>query len=504
MVYKAWLEDPLTTIKILLHCRDCRNGKGERLIILYALIWLRRCKPITYLKNLSNFIKVGYYKDLLNIVKEAELDGQSIMGSEDMIELEVFAEKLIEDEINCDNKNPISLSAKWAPTEKHADDREYEFAKRLAFLIYPDDKVTCSLKKYRLLLKKLRSNINIVENLMSHDRWTEIDYSKVPAKSHLLHTEAFKKHDSERYEKYICDLKEKKTEIKSTGIQPHELVKPFLNGYMKLENEETIQCQWNDMVQKLRETMKMDGILPLCDVSSSMDGEPMNVCIALGLLVSELMTGPFKDMIMTFESEPRLMKIKGVTLSERIHEVSELPWCGSTNLTAAFEQILNNAIMMRCSQEQLPKVLIIFSDMQFNEACENDVSERTVYEDAKKKFEENGYKLPSIIFWNLRSTHNSFPVSMNEQGVVLLSGYSAQLLKLIQEDPLNITPLKMLHDALDPYDNAVVDEREIGAINESLLCDIHEYDHSEYKEFRKNARGTGPGNIKRKYKYNIK
>ena len=191
----------------------------------------------------------------------------------------------------------------------------------------------------------LRDHIKVVESQMAHNEWTEIEYSKVPAKSHKLHTEAFKRHDLERYQKYLEDLASKKTKINSTGLQPHELTTPFMSGGSP-DNEETLQEQWNDMIQKLRETTSLGSMLALCDVSGSMDGQPMEVCIALGLVVSELAEGPFKDMVLTFETNPHLIKIASKKLRDRVRELKNTSWGGSTNLMAAFEQILNHATIM--------------------------------------------------------------------------------------------------------------------------------------------------------------
>jgi len=501
----AWLENPENALKILLHCRDCRKGKGERAIVLECLKLLRRYKPRTYLKNLQAFLSVGYYQDLLNIVKLAEEDGQPILGQKDMIELELFAEQLLEDEWHMENKSaPVTLAAKWAPTESHSDDRNYEFSSRLAKLMFPSTgkqkiglmNLKCAgicgkLKRYRQLLTPLRKHLRIVENQMAHNQWSEIEYSKVPAKSHRIHTAAFKKHDLERYNQYLQDVADRKTEIKSTGLQPHELIRPLMS-HSDCETEKTIKCQWNDLIDNLRKGGKLGNVLPLCDVSGSMRGEPMEVCIALGLVIAELSNTPFKDMILTFESTPQLLRLKETDLKKRVLELKRMPWGGSTNLTAAFDQILDHAIMVNCSQDQLPKMLIIFSDMQFDEACPDTNENPTIYQNAKHKFEKAGYKLPSVVFWNLRGdTKNSFPVTMNEDGVALLSGYSAELLKVLMENPNDITPIGMLNHVLDGYQDIVIPEEDKGSFDKKDLKKII-YKHVS-KRLRRKPRGKGPG-----------
>lgn len=201
----AWLENPHLTMAILLHNRDCRKGKGEREITTHALMWLRKYKPTTYLKNLSAFIEEGYYKDLLTYAKLVDEDTK-LMCSKDIVELEFFAEQLLKDNEDFKENKSISLAAKWAPTEKHKDDKSHFLARRLASIIFPDNHIKNSLKQYRLLLTKLRNHISITESLMCHNKWNEIKYENVPSKSHLLHKKAFKKHDKERYETYLNDV----------------------------------------------------------------------------------------------------------------------------------------------------------------------------------------------------------------------------------------------------------------------------------------------------------
>ena len=494
LFYDSWLENPIQTLQILLNCRDCRSGKGERQIVLHCLSWLRKHKPKTYVKNLPLFLKVGYYQDLLNLAIEAEKQQQPLLGNNDLIELEMFAEQLKNDHSSFVLKEPITLAAKWAPTEDHADDREYEFASRIAKILFPNEKHSYTMKAYRNHLTDLRAYLKIVESQMAHDEWSLIEYGKVPAKSHRLHTSAFKKHDLDRYNLYLENINNNKESIKSTGTQPHEITRPFMHAGHS-ENEETLQAQWNDMIMNLRKNGKLNSVLPLCDVSSSMNGEPMEVCIALGLMVSELVEGPFKNRILTFESNPKLIHIKSLKLSDRVRELKRAPWGGSTNLMAAFEQILNFALMMKCSQDQLPKVLLIFSDMQFDSAVD-DSKQATIFQLAKDKFESEGYQLPNVVFWNLSDTHKSFPITIDERGVAMLSGYSAQLLKVIMNDPENISPLSLMKLITDKYEGIVIDEGEIGVISDAVIPPVI-YNHPD-KHRRRKQRGKGPGSIRRK------
>jgi len=91
------------------------------------------------------------------------------------------------------------------------------------------------------------------------------------------------------------------------------------------------------------------------------------------------------------------------------------------------------------TDEQMPKILFIFTDMEFDTACTG--TNETNYEAGKSLFESAGYSVPAIVFWNLRDSSNSIgtstPVEKNAVGVSILSGFSGQMLSYImnqQED----------------------------------------------------------------------
>lgn len=59
------------------------------------------------------------------------------------------------------------------------------------------------------------------------------------------------------------------------------------------------------------------------------------------------------------------------------------------------------------------------------------------FEYAKKQFARYGYKLPQIVFWNVQSRNAQVPVTMNEQGVVLVSGCTPRLFSMVASGNYN-------------------------------------------------------------------
>jgi hypothetical protein len=98
--------------------------------------------------------------------------------------------------------------------------------------------------------------------------------------------------------------------------------------------------------------------------------------------------------------------------------------------------------------------------MEFDEAFRG--TGDTNIEAATKDFKTKGYQLPTIVFWNLRSAHgkNSTPVRMSDNGTILLSGWSGQLLAFImsQEDLASCSPWSFVQDLVkkDKYSGLVV------------------------------------------------
>jgi hypothetical protein len=166
-----------------------------------------------------------------------------------------------------------------------------------------------------------------------------------------------------------------------------------------------------------------------------MEGLPMEVAISLGILVSEITNPAFSDTFITFSTEPEWVSLKGLTLQEKIKKTRMSPWGGSTDLMKAIEMILDIVVSKGLIENEIPD-LMVFSDMQFDEANNNTMKE-TSYETIKQLFAEAGmkisgkpYRTPRIIFWNLRATTGS-PVSASTENVQLISGFSPLLLKSI-------------------------------------------------------------------------
>lgn len=371
---KAYNENAEIALKILFYSRDIRGGQGER----QTFRDIFECVPENY-KYTKHIPEYGRWDDLLY----------------------TFGDDIIIKGLKEGNQ----LCAKWMP-------RQGPVAKRLA------DKMQLSARNWRKLLVSLT---NVVEQKMCANEWKNINYSHTPSQAARIYRNAFKRHDTEGYTAYLKEVEEGKQKINAAALAPHDLVRPYYGRYT--QEDATIEAQWKALPNYIQGTNKL---LPICDVSGSMAGVPMEVSIALGIYISERNKGVFKDAFITFSSKPTLEVLKG-NLHQRVTQLSKAHWEMSTNLEAVFDLVLKTAVKAQLKEEDMPETLLILSDMQFDMCVGAD---KTAMGMIKQQYKAHNYKLPRIVFWNLRAVDKTFPVQ-NKDGVAMVSGFSPSIMKNI-------------------------------------------------------------------------
>jgi len=482
---KCWEEDPKKTVAIIFNGRDRLSGKKEKKIANDAMLWLRKNKFNTYANNIKNYIeKYGRWKDLHYI-------GYKLKNIDHKFELNIIAQQLIEDKVNLENNNPVSLCAKWAPSENDKYDKRRQYAKKVASFIY-GSKDMSKMEKYRKeYLVPLRKKIDIVEAKMCDNDWGTIKYENVPGIASNKLKKAFVKHDEERYRKYQEDVFNKVKKINVTGILPHELAGVYikdLEKFNKGEKCQTTEMQWRTIVENVKKSGNFDNAISIIDVSGSMfsarNGSiPAQVAVALGIITSLCCKGNFANKIITFSEEPQLVDLispvkiqeKRIenednvgatedceigsipTLHECIKNIMKIDYGFSTDFVKCNEEIINYAIKNNVPQDKMPTKLFVFTDMQFNNANnsrDNDLN--TVYKSIVQLYKKNNYKAPKFIFWNLNSDSNEiFPVNCDTEGTAIVSGFSEQLLKIFMNYE-EFKPEFIVNEILAPYLNYII------------------------------------------------
>jgi len=397
---KAFNEDPKRAMKLLFWARDIRGGAGERQVFKDILAYLAENHDLVLKPNLHLISEYGRWDDLLVLVGTY---------------LEQDALTLIANAL----REESQLCAKWMPRKGQAAEKLRAFLK-------------LSPKQYRKTLVNLT---NVVETKMCAREWDSIEFGKLPSVASARYQKAFGKNAYASYSAYIESLVKGEAKINAGAVYPYDVTKSLTHGNAKVANE-----QWKALPNYLEGANDM--ILPVVDVSGSMSTPAggsktvtcMDVAISLGLYISERNEGPFKDAFITFSNNPQLQVVNG-SLEDRYHQMARADWGMSTNLEATFKLILDQATKHKLSQDEMPNKILILSDMEFNSATggggwRNDRSawNPTAQQMIEKMYEDAGYKVPQIVYWNIQSRNGGVPVAFDKLGTALVSGFSPAIM----------------------------------------------------------------------------
>lgn len=404
----AFGEDPQLAMRILFWSRDCRGGAGARRNFITVMRRLQIERPAVFSKVFKFIPEFGYWKDVYHLEPTLEVT-------------KFIADTLI-------NESDYSLCAKYCPRKGV-----------WFYLLRKNLKMTPSEFRHFIV-----SKTQVVENLMCANKWDSIKYEQVPSVAGLRYKNTFIKHDGIRYNQYIQSVLDNKTKINSSVLYPNDIYHNYRYQSNGSTSADAIKAMWNNL-PNFMEGCK-DRILPVCDVSGSMYGTPMEVSVALGCYISERNEGPFKDAFITFSAKPELQILSGDIIS-RFKQLGKAPWGMNTNLQAVFDLILRRAQETHMAQELMPTKLLIISDMQFDCALGynrfRSSSEPTNFEAIKAKYAAAGYEMPGIIFWNVNGDAGNVPVTMRDQNVGLVSGYSPSILKFVLQAKV-LSPMELM------------------------------------------------------------
>lgn len=426
---RAWAENPDVAVKILFFARDIRGGLGERKVFRVILNHLANNASSCVYKNLWAVSELGRYDDLLGLLDSP-------------VKQEVVA--LIKAQINADinsivrGRDTISLLGKWLPSANASNSDTKRYARILA------RELGITEANYRRTLSKLRAKITIIENNLREKDYT-FDYEKQPSKAMLKYRKAFLRNDEKRYNNFLGRVARGETKLNTGTLYPYDIIRPIVNDAINPRERQSLDVTWNAQVDFTRG----ENALVVVDGSGSMynggNPSPAEVALSLGIYFAERNKGRFANHFITFSETPRLVEIKGKDIYEKVNYCKTFDEVANTNIKAVFNLILKTAVKNELPQSELPETMYIISDMEFDECAKK--ADVTNFEYAKKTFAEHGYKLPTVIFWNVQSRNEQQPVCMNEQGVVLVSGASPRIFSMIQSG--NLSPMTFMLETLN-------------------------------------------------------
>lgn len=412
----AYLEDRQLALRIALWARDVRGGAGERELFRQILRYIDVHDADATQAILKKIPEVGRWDDIFEVKTNKP-----------------YAFTMLGDALRARN----GLAAKWTPRQGKLAAEIRQF-----FGMSP--------KFYRKSLVELT---NVVEQQMCANDWDNINHSHVPSLAASRYKKAFTRHGT-KFAEYVEKLKKGEAGVKvnAAAVYPYDVLKGISNiahqakfGKVELDH---IVAQWEALPNYVGDA----SILPLVDVSGSMQCAAgknsttscLDVAVSLGLYLADKNKGKFKDTFLTFSSKPELLHLKG-NIVQKIAQMNSSTWTMSTDLVKAMEKILKTAVEGNVPQDEMPKMLLILSDMQFNHCADFDDSAMRMI---NRKFESAGYTVPQIVFWNLNA-HDNVPVKHDAKGVALVSGFSPAIMKsILSADMEQFTPYGIMMKAV--------------------------------------------------------
>ena len=409
--HRAYAEAPDIAMRILFYGRDVRGGLGERRIFRVLLREIAEQHPDSVRKNLKYVAEMGRYDDLLSLMDTP--------CQADVIEL--VSRQLKKDMEHAERGESISLLAKWLPSVNTSSPETVRMGKLFA------RKLGMSESTYRKMLSRLRAYLRVLENNLRERDYTFI-YEAQPSRAMYKYRRAFLRNDEKRYLEYMEQVSQGKATLHTSSLTPSDLVDKALDFHGTQEERKILDTTWN----ALEDFTDERNALCVVDTSGSMfwsgKPRPFAVAMSLGMYFAQRNHGAFRNHCITFSMRPKLIEIKGRDFVDQVQYCRSFTEVADTNIQAVFELILKIAAANRIPQSDMPETIYIISDMEFNR-CTKDASASN-FEYAKKLYEDHGYRLPKIVFWNVQSRNTQHPVDMNEQGVALVSGYTPRLFNM--------------------------------------------------------------------------
>lgn len=420
----AYEENPELALKCLFYLADIRGGQGERRFFRLCYNWLAKNYPDAALRNMELIPEYRRWDDLYCLV-DTKLENAMF----------AFIKKQLLLDLEC--KTP-SLCGKWLHSE-NCSSKEHRAL---------GNKTRCAFdmnhKQYRQMLSLLRKRINIVERLMSSNQWDKIEFDKLPSKAGLKYKNAFARRDiiKAKYEKFAKDVT---TKVNADTLYPYEVVSQAIqlmgsgswtNHNVSRNNVDRLMINkyWDNLTDYFNG--KSLNALCMIDTSGSMtcggskEAKPIDVATSLGLYCAERCNGPFKNMYISFSSRPQLIKTEGIDFCDKVDRIVRTDLCENTNIEAAFDMLLNTAIQNHVPQKDMPKNIIVISDMEFDSCQGYHHRGETDLEMIARRWKIAGYEFPHMIYWNVNARNNNIP-QLGAGRISYVSGFSPAIFEMV-------------------------------------------------------------------------
>lgn len=417
MFTSAYNEDKTLALKALFYLADVRGGQGERRLFRVCYNWLAQNDGAVAKRLMEYIPEYTRFDNILESLENTALEKDALR----------FVAKQLKADSTADAP---TLAGKWAPSEQASSDTTRRLARKVR------ETMKLSPKAYRKMLSSLRQKIGVVERLMCEGDWKKINFQAVPSRAALIYKKAFNSHVPELYSKFLTKVEKGEAKINASTLYPYDIVREIV---LKSGNDErTLEAQWKALPNFLEGNE--GNWLPVLDVSASMNSSgyyggkttnvrPIDVAVSLGIYLAEKNVGAFHNVFMQFSDRAELLELRGSSLKQKVSNVLGNRPVANTNLQSVFDLILAKGKAHKVPQSEMPRKILLVSDMQFDGAC-TDANNKTNLEVIREKYKASGYKMPEIVFWNVNS-YADVPVKFDDKGVCLVSGCSPSILKTV-------------------------------------------------------------------------
>ncbi len=471
------LEDPAVLRDLFVmafQTRDIRGGKGEKDLFYKFITALHNTHPAHVECIITLIPTYGCWRDMWELAIKIPAIKPAIMAHT----INTFKTDM--DALANGKHTEISLLAKWLPREKSTTYKT--LVTDIAEALISDRKGRqAQLTEYRKRVARLNKALKTTEINMCDGSWASIVPEHVPGRCLKGHMKAFfnqkrsapherrypdsqdREECRQHFEEFTRGLAEgTKKANGSQTVMPHEIVSKLKCGGLTRDEIGILQGQWVSIRELVAAAGGLRACVPMCDFSGSMSGLPRLISLALGILISEVNAPAFKDHILTFDSDPTWHSFVGhTTVNEKLNSISAYLGQGlSTDFYKACMRVLDKMIEARVPVGEEPADLIVLTDMGWDGASSGDKRIwNSQVELIRNKFKEageqvwgtgNGWAPPRIVIWNLRAEFKDFHAKADQEGVVVLSGWSPSVLKALQKGGVQcMTPWQGMRELLD-------------------------------------------------------
>lgn len=417
---KAYEENPELALKCLFYLRDIIQGQGERRFFRECFKWLAITEPAAAKRNMDYVSDFGRWDDLIYATLGTPIEKDALTVIKNQLALDM------------DSRTP-SLLAKWVPSENASNNETKRTANHIRKFL------GLSHKEYRQMLSKLRAKINVLEVLMSANRWEEIEFDKIPSQAGLKYKNAFARRDiiAKKYEAFA---KSKETTVNTKALYPYDIVRDIRRNYLEryeptISNTEraVFDKYWENLPNYLEDNT--DNFIAVVDTSGSMHSStgnnvaPIDVAISLGLYCADKAHGPFHNHYITFSSDARLVECDGLDIIDRVQRIYRNNIVEDTNLESVFDLLLMTAKRPDVKAEDVPSKILVISDMEINRGVEDfpmpstnhyyywemagheeevAAGTKTLMEKIREKWIAATDKpFPNLVYWNVDARNNT-------------------------------------------------------------------------------------------------